>query len=151
MGVLVCFAWAVSLFVKSWTNEHTLFRTSSGYLGQRTVLMSERTMTKLDWWLQTVAVQRMCSREDKSFEMELEQGRFWRTTSSGPLPRGLIRDYPWWVDGGSGAQLPNRHTYAWKHTHTLAVSLSLCLAHTLSHAGLQQGRDGASEHDRVQK
>lgn len=42
-------------------------------------------------------------------------------------------------------------THMHGNTHTLAVSLSLCLAHTLSHAGLQQGRDGASERDRVQK
>lgn len=42
--------------------------------------------------LVTMSVQRLCSLEDNSFEIELEQDRFWRTTSNEQLPRGLIRD-----------------------------------------------------------
>lgn len=57
------------------------------------VLMSVRTVTELDYWLPTMALQRLCSLEGSRFETELEQEQFWRTTSSGQLPRGLIRDY----------------------------------------------------------
>lgn len=97
-----------------WTNgRSTLFQPSSYVM----MIMS----VKLDCWLPTVAVQRLRSLEENSFEIELEQERFWRTTSSGRLPRGLIRDYAWWVDGGSGAQRPNTHTHNPK-SHMIACT-----------------------------
>lgn len=142
--------WAVSQFVhivNKWAYD-IISNIIRVYRPNLMVLVSARTMTKLDCWLPTMAVQRLRSLEDNSFEIELEQERFWRTMSSGQLPRGLIRDRAWWVDGGSGAQLPHTRAHMFSHTH--AVSLSL--AHTHSHMQTHsRGRERALEHDRVLK
>lgn len=67
-----------------------------------------RTVTKLDCCLPAMPVQNAAQPSRQQLWNRVGTGAFfWRTKSSGQLPRGLIRDYVWWVVGVSRAQQPN--------------------------------------------
>lgn len=101
----------------------------------------DKDMTKLDGWLPSVAVQTLPCLQANSFEIELEQELFWR---SGQLPRGLIRDFAWCVDRGSGAQPSNAHTqHGLIHNLPMNSHMLLCSffhsTHTLLHVDPSRG------------
>lgn len=80
--VLACLFWVGYQFVQivnKWV-YNIISKRNRVYRPNLMVLMSVRTMTKLDCWLPTIAVQRLISLEENSFEIELEQEQLWRTT-----------------------------------------------------------------------